>query len=81
MARIIGRLPKQIFARMRSEGPTQNYVEGRETADEFDEEGIVGRYELVEKGTITIENAFVADIVRERESAKKNERRAVNRGG
>lgn len=51
-------VPKQIFARVRK---TKNdeFVEARETADEFDEAGIVGRYELVEEGKITIENSFI----------------------
>lgn len=54
-------MPKQIFAR-RVVRPDDDepFIEANETADEFDDEGSVGRYELVEEGTITIENAFVA---------------------
>lgn len=54
------RVPKQIFARVRNvESDDDSFVEALETADEFDEEGVVGRYELIEEGKITIENSFV----------------------
>lgn len=59
MAKRIPALPKQIFASLRENVDGSQFVEARETADEFDEEGPVGRYELVEEGTITIANAFV----------------------
>ncbi len=58
-------IPKQIFARIVEDGGNR-YVEANEIADEFDEEGPIGRYELVEEGSITIENAFVPKEKRER---------------
>jgi hypothetical protein len=59
-------IPKQIFARIREhDGDDETYVEANETPDEFDEEGIVGRYELVEEGKITIENSFIPKKARE----------------
>jgi hypothetical protein len=51
--------PKQVFARVRNSGTEHEYVEAYEIPDEFDDGGIVGRYELVEEGKITIENSFV----------------------
>lgn len=56
-------MPKQIFARKIVQD--EPYIEAYETADEFDDEGSIGRYELVEEGTITIENSFVAKDKRE----------------
>ena len=53
------RVPKQVYARLRNVGTENAYIEACETADEFDEQGNVGRYELVEEGKITIENSFV----------------------
>lgn len=66
-------VPKQIFARIVEDGGSR-YVEANEIADEFDEEGVVGRYELVEEGKITIENAFVPKEKRERSRSGADDR-------
>jgi hypothetical protein len=55
------RVPKQIFARVQRTSDGDEYVEAHETSEPFDEEGAVGRYELVEKGKITIEHSFVKE--------------------
>lgn len=52
-------LPKEIFARVIRPEDDDPYIEANETADEFDDEGPVGRYELVEECTITVDTAFV----------------------
>jgi hypothetical protein len=55
------RVPKQIFARVERGTDGSEWVVAHETSEPFDEEGAVGRYELVEKGKITIEHAFVKE--------------------
>jgi hypothetical protein len=55
------RVPKQIFARVQKNSDGTEYVDAHETSEPFDEEGAVGRYELVEKGKITIEHSFVKE--------------------
>lgn len=66
-------VPKQIFARIVEDGG-RRYVEANEIADEFDEEGVVGRYELVEEGEITIENSFVPKEKREQRIERRGSR-------
>lgn len=66
-------VPKQIFARIVEDGGSR-FVEAREIADEFDDEGAVGRYELVEEGEITIENAFVPKEKREQRIERRGSR-------
>jgi hypothetical protein len=55
------RVPKQIFARVLKSSDGTEYVDAHETSEPFDEEGAVGRYELVERGKITIEHSFVKE--------------------
>jgi hypothetical protein len=55
------RVPKQIFARVQKASDGTEFVDAHETSEPFDEEGAVGRYELVERGKITIEHAFVKE--------------------
>lgn len=82
-------LPKQLFVKPRlCDGDRSIDWDTRETADEFDEEGIVGRYELVETGKITIENSFVSHAIRERnrgmggqDDRERTRRGAERRGG
>jgi hypothetical protein len=52
------KLPREIFARIGNAGTTDEFVEAATSADEFDTEGVCGKYKLVETGEITIENAF-----------------------
>jgi hypothetical protein len=59
MARM--RVPAQFFARIVKDSNGTDYIDAHETSEPFDEEGVVGRYELVEKGKITIEHAFVKE--------------------
>ncbi len=51
--------PTEIFARIAEPENDEPFLDARETAEEFDEEGPVGRYVLAEVGEITIEKAFV----------------------
>jgi hypothetical protein len=51
-------IPKQIFARI-VRLQDEEWIEAKEHPDAFDDEGPIGRYELVEEGQITIENSFI----------------------
>lgn len=53
------RTPPELFARIVESAIEGDYMDARETADSFDTEGPIGKYKLVEEGTITIEKAFV----------------------
>lgn len=64
MAKMKG-LPKEVFARVVENSDDSTYIDAHETAEEFDDEGPVGRYELVEEGTITVDTAFVPKARRE----------------
>ena len=51
-------LPREIYARFTDGVSVDEVLEAYQTPDEFDEEGIVGKYRLAETGEITIEHAF-----------------------
>ena len=72
MAKTGMRVPKQFFARIVRQPDGTDYVDAHETSEPFDEEGAVGRYELVEKGKITIEHSFVKEA---RDGASADDRR------